>query len=668
MSSDSVTSSTEPDVGALAYQPALDGLRAVAVGLVLLFHLGLGWMSGGYLGVSVFFTLSGFLITGVLLRDVDGTGTVRMGRFYQRRLRRLAPASLLTLVAVVVLTSLGVFAASAELRNEIAASALQSLNLYEIFSGASYAELFREPSPVAHFWSLGVEEQFYWVWPVVFVGCLVAVGRRTDRLLLPVAALFLLASASAVWTAAVSPTVAYYAPWSRAAEILAGALLAVWIVRHGVSDWWRHLALPALLLIVVVSVVTPAGQGWAYEGGLPVFALVTMALIAGLQASPRRGAAATVRRVLTTRPFVAVGVISYGIYLVHWPVFLVIDGDRVRWPSAVVDVVRVAVTVGIAAVMYRVVERPIRFPVVSTPARPVAVAAGTATVAVVVLAVLAIPGAAPPPDAALVIGAGASVATPSSTAPGATTSTTPPTTVAGAGAPRTGRSAEGAAAVVTSVVARPTVVGIFGDSVPAWMLRDGAPWFDRTDVTIVNVSQEACDGMVGLPLGRDRHGKELEPPAECRPWTEWYPDAIGRSGLDLDTALLVLGQAPTVDRLVDGVWRHPCEGIDWYLDDLTARIEWLQDRGVDVVVALPAPPGKRATYVLPDDAAERVSCIRTELEGAVGRWGVRAIDLGAVLCPDGDCDRLRSGDGTHVDPAKASDVLNWVIDRSLATT
>jgi hypothetical protein len=235
------------------------------------------------------------------------------------------------------------------------------------------------------------------------------------------------------------------------------------------------------------------------------------------------------------------------------------------------------------------------------------------------------------------------------------------------GADGGGPSADGAAGLSTNdVPSGPTVVGVFGDSVPAWMLRDGAPWFERSDVTIVNVTQEACDGMVGLPPGRDRRGAELVPPDSCRPWTEWYPDAIDRSGLEMDTALLLLGQAPSVDRLVDGVWRHPCDGIDWYLDDLAARVEWLQERDVEVIVALPAPPGRRATFVLPDDANDRMTCIRDQLDAALPAWGARKIDLGAVLCPDGDCDRLRSGDGTHVDPAKATTVLDWVIDRTLA--
>jgi peptidoglycan/LPS O-acetylase OafA/YrhL len=653
-----------------AYQPALDGVRALAVVLVLLFHLDVGWMPGGYLGVSVFFTLSGFLITRVLIGEVASTGTVRLGRFYQRRLRRLAPASLLTLAMVVVLVQIGVFEASRDLRNEIAASALQSLNLYDIVDGSSYAELFREPSPVAHFWSLGVEEQFYWVWPVVFVGLCVGLRRRPDRLVTAMSALFVLASLSAVVTAQISPSAAYYAPWSRSAEILAGAVLAAWIAEHGVSRHWRRLALPALLAIVVVSALTPTGRGWAYDGGLPVFAIGSVALIAGLQRPDGEAPDGLASRMLTQRPVVALGAISYGVYLLHWPIFVAMTPTRTGIDGVGLDVARVAATIVLAAVMYRVLERPIRFPTAPTGLRPVVVAAGSATLGVVLFAALAVTSPSPAPEAARVIGAAPVTTAPAERSePAVDGAERPPRVVTDddrAASNRTPSAAPGAAGVDDASAAEPPhVLGIVGDSVPAWMLRDGAPWFDRTDVVIVNVSREACDGMPDLPLGRDRHGVELRPPDTCTPWTTWYDEAIAESGLDMDTALLVLGQAPTVDRLIDGAWRGPCDGIDWYLADLDERFAFLRQRGIEPVFALPAPPGDRARYVLPDDAPARVDCIRTQLRTFLEDRSVRTIDLAEIMCPEGDCERIRS-DGTHVDPDKAIDVLDWVVDRSLA--
>ena len=145
----------------LAHQPALDGLRGVAVALVLLFHLGLSWMPGGYLGVSVFFTLSGFLITSLLVRQQQRTGGIDLPQFYQRRARRLVPAGLLTIGITVVLASTKLVEIGGTFRRDVLSAMFQVLNWTQLFGHKSYADLFVAPSPVAHFWSLGIEEQFY---------------------------------------------------------------------------------------------------------------------------------------------------------------------------------------------------------------------------------------------------------------------------------------------------------------------------------------------------------------------------------------------------------------------------------------------------------------------------------------------------------------------------
>ncbi|MBJ7382372.1 MAG: acyltransferase, partial [Acidimicrobiia bacterium] len=166
----------------LGYQPALDGLRAVAVSAVLLFHLGVPWMPGGYLGVSVFFTLSGFLITTILIRERVVTGGIDTRAFYTRRLRRLMPASLLVIFGVCVLVAFGVIADAATLRREILGALFQVENWVSLFGGKSYAQLFQSPSPVAHFWSLAIEEQFYWLWPPVVTGLLAWSIRGSEPL------------------------------------------------------------------------------------------------------------------------------------------------------------------------------------------------------------------------------------------------------------------------------------------------------------------------------------------------------------------------------------------------------------------------------------------------------------------------------------------------------
>ncbi|HRD99921.1 MAG TPA: acyltransferase, partial [Ilumatobacteraceae bacterium] len=151
----------------IPHQPALDGVRAVAVAVVLLFHLGLSWMPGGYLGVSVFFTLSGFLITALVVREVEHTGRVSIGAFYTRRLKRLLPASLTCLAAVSVLGAAGVWTGVANLRRDLLGALLQVANWVQLLAGESYTELQSKRagiiSPLDHYWSLAIEEQFYWL-------------------------------------------------------------------------------------------------------------------------------------------------------------------------------------------------------------------------------------------------------------------------------------------------------------------------------------------------------------------------------------------------------------------------------------------------------------------------------------------------------------------------
>ena len=162
-----------------ARQPALDGVRALAVALVLLFHQ--GWLSGGYVGVSVFFTLSGYLITSLALVEHDRTGRLDVRAFYGRRIKRLLPASLVCLVGVVVLAFTGVFDAVEHLRRDLWGALLQVYNWVSLSGDLSYAELVggdeATRSPLDHYWSLAIEEQFYWVWPLV----LVVVLRHSPR-------------------------------------------------------------------------------------------------------------------------------------------------------------------------------------------------------------------------------------------------------------------------------------------------------------------------------------------------------------------------------------------------------------------------------------------------------------------------------------------------------
>ncbi len=245
----------------MGYQPALDGLRAVAVSAVLLFHLGVPWMPGGYLGVSVFFTLSGFLITTLLIRERVSTGRIDSRAFYTRRLRRLMPASLACIAGVCVVIAVGLIADTASLRREVLGALLQVENWVSLLGGKSYAQLFESPSPVAHFWSLAIEEQCYLLLPVV-TGLLIWAtrgGRPLQRMTYALVGLFVLFSLSVPLTRILwSPDAVYFASWTRFAEILAGGALAAFVALRNPPAWVRWFAAPTLLAIVVLCVVTPS--------------------------------------------------------------------------------------------------------------------------------------------------------------------------------------------------------------------------------------------------------------------------------------------------------------------------------------------------------------------------------------------------------------------------
>jgi peptidoglycan/LPS O-acetylase OafA/YrhL len=352
------SASTRP--ASFAYQPALDGVRGVAVATVLLFHAGFGWMSGGYVGVSVFFTLSGYLITSLALVEHERSGGIDALAFYSRRIRRLMPASLLCLTAVMVAAWLDEFTGVTRLRRDLWAALLQVFNWVTLAAGDSYSEQMSraagQRAPLDHYWSLAIEEQFYWVWPLVLVvvlrltpaGRLLAVGTLG---LITVAATAVIA---AVWGADAT----YFATPARLPEILAGAVLAIgahggWIVPV-IRRSAAALAAAGLGVIAWAAVAWPARGGPAFRGWLPAIALASLALIGGLQvASP-------LRRAFALGPLVGLGRISYGVYLYHWPVYTLVDERRLGVGRFSLFGVRLAITLAVATLSYDVVELPIR--------------------------------------------------------------------------------------------------------------------------------------------------------------------------------------------------------------------------------------------------------------------------------------------------------------------
>ncbi|MBI5089057.1 MAG: acyltransferase [Actinobacteria bacterium] len=374
----------------LPYQPALDGLRGIAVTMVLLFHGAVSWASGGYLGVSLFFTLSGYLITRLVIHEHDVAGRVSLRRFYGRRIRRLLPASTATVLLVISGTRWHLLAASQGLESTVRWSVAQLANWHQLASGNSYAGMFADgpsQSPMAHYWSLAIEEQFYLVAPILLIVGLRWWRPRMDQISI---AAFVAAATTAIVTAQLfGPDAAYFSTPARASELLAGVALATVLHSRQVPVWLGRMALPALLAVLAIVATTGAtDSAWPYRGALPAFALLSASLIASLQ-SP-----SAVLSVLSTRPLVAVGRISYGLYLYHWPVYGWLTADRVGVDGVWLLVVRLAVSVAFATVSYAVLEQPIRRARLAwRPTLATAVTTQVALVAVAAVALVQVTGA-----------------------------------------------------------------------------------------------------------------------------------------------------------------------------------------------------------------------------------------------------------------------------------
>ncbi len=356
----------EPRLGGLRYLPGLDGLRALAVVAVLLYHGDVGFLPGGFLGVDVFFVISGYLITCLLLDDWRRHGEIGLKRFWLRRARRLLPALFLLLGVVSVVAVLFLQDDVASLRGQVLAAIGYVENWYLIFHNDSYFAALGRPPLLRHLWSLAVEEQFYLVWPLLLTAGLKRWGMQNGRLL---KAIVLAALASTVLMAVTyekftDPSRQYFGTDTRAAPLLVGAALAfLWppwrlsrsVGRHGsaVLDLSAGLACCGL-----VASMLGFGQYDAtlYRGGFLVVAMLTAVLLAAVVHPASRIAP----RLLSGSALVWVGVRSYGIYLWHWPIFMVTRPHDVGFDGLPLLVFRIASTVAAAELSYRFVEAPIR--------------------------------------------------------------------------------------------------------------------------------------------------------------------------------------------------------------------------------------------------------------------------------------------------------------------
>ncbi len=666
----------------LAYMPALDGVRALAVLGVMAFHGGVPWLAGGFLGVDTFFVLSGFLITSLLITEWRRRGSLRLGAFWARRARRLLPALLLVLVFVAVYAD---WVAPAGTYPGLRLDALSSLfyvaNWHFILVGSDYFARTGIPSPLTHTWSLAVEEQFYLVWPLVVLAALRwGRGLRTLMVVCVAGALGSAAEMALLYRSGASATRLYFGTDTHGQCLLVGAVLAValasrtarsarrvqsgeavrrepgaaavgsgpagahpafggdpaWLVSGRWARWW----LPLLGTAGVVATAllwwrSSFDGGFLWQGGFLVAALSTAAVLASVVCAP----ASLLAVALSLRPLRFLGRISYGMYLWHYPLFQWLDGARTGLGGAPLLALRFSVTVGVATASFFLVERPVRQHRLLRQWRawlvtPVAVG-GVAAILVVATdgaGALAAPGSAP-------------VASHLRAAPVRTAA--PPGGSTGSG---------GAGTPVTTVL-------VVGDSTATTLGIALSTHEQAYGAAIVNEGLLGC-GVAEMSQARTGATVIAVPPA-CNPsspassqWPALWGGWIAVHKPQVVAVLAGRWEVSTVDW--GGSWTNITDpAFARYVEDqlrLAVKVASSGGARVDLLTAPCFDSGEQPNgEPWPADSSARLATYNRLVREVAGSSGgvASAVDLDALVCPGGafepsiDGVTVRAPDGVH---------------------
>jgi len=621
-------------------------------------------MGGGFLGVDVFFVLSGFLITSLLLDELGRSGRIELAGFWIRRARRLLPALVLMVLTVAAARDLLPYQALTGLRSDAIAAFLWIANWRFVAQQTDYFTQGAPPSPLQHAWSLGVEEQYYFVWPVLLIAVTLLLAWRARRYFqratvgevrfatFVIATLGAAASAVAaiVFTTDATRDRIYFGTDTRAQALLIGSAASALLVR----DWpalnrgwcmirtrWGRRAARLLPLVGLAGLAAlthyATGNAAEFRHGLLLAAALAAAIVVAPVAVEQRGAVA---RILAWRPLVWLGAISYGIYLWHWPIFLALNGERTGWSGPALFAARCAATLAVAGVSYWLIEQPIRrwrpsgVPLLPLAAATVASAAAATMLVVPVTTGPALREVGLPPGVSAV----------------AAVSPSPPGQPAPAPRPRDPN--------------QPFTVSVFGDSIGWAMMHylPPTPGFRFIDHTVIG-----CSLVRGTPY---RYiGQTLEQRPECDTWPGRWTTQIGQDRPDV--ALLIIGRWETVDRVNEGRWTHIGDPtFDGYLNaELQRALNIAGSTGVRVMVAtVPYSRGgeKPDGRLYPEDQPDRVNQWNTMLRNAVSQHpNVSILDLNKKLSPDGvytakvDGIQVRS-DGVHLTAEGVKWLTPWL--------
>lgn len=340
----------------LRYRPDIDGLRAVAVIAVVAFHAKLPWLGGGFAGVDVFFVISGYLITALLLSEYREAGRINLLNFWTRRARRLAPAFLFMMVSILVSAPFTLERISGEtgsLARAAIASLLINANHFFLVSG-DYFSASAETNPLLHIWSLSVEEQFYLVWPLALVATWSWAPRSSRTICAVMAGIFALSFAAACLLTAKDARQAFFLMPTRAWELVAGGMLALLLSKAKNQRQAVGSIVGAVALIILLGTFVFLTGRNGFPGPMAVIP-VTVALL--IIISGHLNPTSIASQCLTMPWIVYVGRISYPLYLWHWPVLVIFRSNRLYEPSVALDVLAVCIAVTLAMFTYEVVEK-----------------------------------------------------------------------------------------------------------------------------------------------------------------------------------------------------------------------------------------------------------------------------------------------------------------------
>jgi peptidoglycan/LPS O-acetylase OafA/YrhL len=632
----------------LKYEPGIDGLRALSVGAVFLFHAGV--VSGGFIGVDVFFVISGYLITALALAEIDRTDRLALGSFWARRTRRLLPAMLLVCVAVLGYSVIEGGGALQRVGRDVGYALLYVANWGQVGQGRDYFALYESPSLLEHAWSLAVEEQFYLVWPIVLVVVLRFAGTHRVRRAVAGVAVAMAAGSVVLATVLASDegqglSRLYFGTDTRAVGLAVGATAGAMGLRRAQRSRTADIAgLVSVLGLLAFGVTLSGDERWLYGPGFLMIALLS---ITAMWSATSDG---VLQQVLSNRMLVGIGRVSYGVYLWHWPVIVVLDAERTGLSGIALGALWVAVTALLTAASWFAVERNAPMPKLAAPHRGVGYAIGVG--ALVVGATVAsaagnqrvddAPFAVPPAVTTAVTTALTTALTSPSvlTESGSiepTSDAEPPTT--SLVAPLT---ASTTASTTVPLPDRPLRVQIIGDSVAESLTSQQITEIATErfrEVVVRNDGQIACS-MVREGKWWLLDGSQLGDPEDCR-GADRFGDVV--DAFEPDVVYLLFGW-PGVGggrELDDGTVITPCEpGFDdrWRFE-YQAMIRRFEESAI-VVFSSVAP------FAIP--IAERrpgTGCLNAASDDLDGN----RFDYSDWLCPDGDCDAsagLRS-DGIH---------------------